>query len=161
MTIQRPIQPRILVTGATSGIGHAVAAALARQGAAVVLVGRSHTRLERALAELDGKEHHRLVVADLADDEQVTELAKVAIADGAPLDGLIHCAGTFELTPFEKIEKADLDQTWAINARGSVPAHTSPLLIAPRWGGDRLCHLCLGTRRHGRSDRLRHDKRRT
>jgi NAD(P)-dependent dehydrogenase (short-subunit alcohol dehydrogenase family) len=117
MTIQHPIQPRILVTGATSGIGHAVAAALARQGAAVVLVGRSHTRLERALAQLDGKEHHRLVVADLADDEQVTKLARVAIEDGAPLDGLIHCAGTFELARFEKVGMADLDQTWAINAR--------------------------------------------
>lgn len=117
VTIQRPIQPRILVTGATSGIGHAVAAALARQGAAIVLVGRSRTRLERALAQLDRKEHHRLVVADLADDKQITELAKAAIADGAPLDGLIHCAGIFELTPFVKIEEADLDQTWAINAR--------------------------------------------
>jgi NAD(P)-dependent dehydrogenase (short-subunit alcohol dehydrogenase family) len=117
VTIQHPIQPRILVTGATSGIGHAVAAALARQGAAIVLVGRSRTRLERALAELVGKEHHRLVVADLVDDEQVTELAKAAVADGAPLDGLIHCAGIFELAPFGKIEEADLDQTWAINAR--------------------------------------------
>ena len=117
MTIRRPIQPRILVTGATSGIGHAVAAALARQGAAIFLVGRSRTRLERALAELDGKERHRLLVADLADDQQIAELAKVAATDEVPLDALIHCAGTFELTPFEKIEKADLDQTWVINAR--------------------------------------------
>ncbi len=134
MTIQRPIQPRIVVTGATSGIGHAVATALARQGAALVLVGRSRARLARALVELDGKEHHRLVVADLADDEQVTELANVAATDEAPLDALIHCAGTFELTPFEKIEKAELDQTWALNARAPFRL-TQALCSSLRDGG--------------------------
>jgi NAD(P)-dependent dehydrogenase (short-subunit alcohol dehydrogenase family) len=66
----RPIEERaILVTGATDGLGRAVAAELARRGAAVLLHGRSVERGEQALAELrraTGSERLRLYLADLS-----------------------------------------------------------------------------------------------
>jgi retinol dehydrogenase 12 len=66
-----------VVTGATSGIGKATAAALARLGATVVLVGRDRSRTEAAAAEIGSVSASppRAEIADLASLEQVRELA--------------------------------------------------------------------------------------
>ena len=109
---------RILVTGASSGIGLAVVRALADEGARVIMVGRSHERLVAALVQLEAPDHHRLVEADLADYEQVNQASRVLANEGILLDGLVHCAGVFQPTPFEQIGPEDLERTWAVNARG-------------------------------------------
>src|SRR5690349_21894184 len=66
-----------VVTGATSGIGKATAAALARLGATVVLVGRDRSRTEAAAAGIGSVSASppRAEIADLASLEQVRELA--------------------------------------------------------------------------------------
>ena len=120
---------RILVTGASSGIGLAVVCALADEGASVILVGRSCERLVAAIGQLEGPEHHRLMEADLADYVQVNEASGVLASEGILLDGLVHCAGVFQPTPFEQIGPEALDHTWAVNARG--PFHLTQAL-APR-----------------------------
>jgi NAD(P)-dependent dehydrogenase (short-subunit alcohol dehydrogenase family) len=117
---------RILVTGASSGIGLAVACTLADEGARIILVGRSHERLIAAVGQLEGPEHHRLVEADLADYEQVNQAFGVLASEEILLDGLVHCAGVFQPTPFEQIGPEALDHTWAVNARG--PFHLTQAL---------------------------------
>jgi NAD(P)-dependent dehydrogenase (short-subunit alcohol dehydrogenase family) len=109
---------RVLVTGASSGIGLAVVRALADEGARAIMVGRSHERLVAALAQLETPEHHRLVEADLADHEQVNRASGALAGQGILLDGMVHCAGVFQPTPFERIGPGDLERTWAVNARG-------------------------------------------
>lgn len=87
---------RVLVTGATSGIGEAACEALARAGATVLIVARDRQRGERALARVaeasrsDALELHLCDVASLA---SVRELAQGLAAAARPLDVLINNAG--------------------------------------------------------------------
>lgn len=82
-----------VVTGATSGIGKAAAAALARQGARVVLVGRDRGRAQAAAAEIgSGGTPPQVEIADLASLEQVRELAgRLSALDR--IDVLVNNAG--------------------------------------------------------------------
>jgi short-subunit dehydrogenase len=78
----------VLVTGATGGLGRAIARALAACGATVVLSSRKGAELEALAASLDG-EDHRFVVADLAQAGAGEEL----IAAAGEIDGLVANAG--------------------------------------------------------------------
>ena len=83
-----------VVTGATSGIGKATAAALARLGATVVLVGRDRSRTEAAAAEISSVSASppRTEIADLASLQQVRELAG-RLAGLERIDVLVNNAG--------------------------------------------------------------------
>lgn len=77
-----------LVTGATGGIGGAIAVALAEAGARVVVAGRDHARLDE-VAERAGSA--LALPGDLTRREEVEELAEAA----AGVDILVHCAGCY------------------------------------------------------------------
>jgi dehydrogenase/reductase SDR family member 12 len=85
-----------VVTGASSGIGRAVALGLARQGARLVLLGRDEERLRDtqrcALTDL-GAEHVDIASLDLVDPDAVGRFAARLAASENQLDGLVHCAG--------------------------------------------------------------------
>lgn len=86
----------VLVTGATSGIGLETARALARQGATVVIVGRSREKGERVLAELrqsTGNAKIDLLLADLSSMAAVRNLAADFLAKYDRLDVLVNNAG--------------------------------------------------------------------
>lgn len=82
---------RALVTGATSGIGEALARLLAQNGMALILTGRNRERLERLAAELETQVEVEIIVADLS---QPIERAIVAakIRDSVP-DLVVNNAG--------------------------------------------------------------------
>jgi retinol dehydrogenase 14 len=89
---------RVLVTGATSGIGRAVARALGAEGVSVGLVGRDADRLAAVQAEIETHEgggSPRIFVADLASLDAVRELARAVAAAYPGLDGLVHCAAVY------------------------------------------------------------------
>ncbi len=81
--------PRILLTGATDGIGRALAAAMHARGVRVVAHGRSETKLAALAADLPGLE---IVQADLT---RLSEVRDLAARMQEPLDGLIANAGVF------------------------------------------------------------------
>ncbi|HEY0522059.1 MAG TPA: 3-oxoacyl-[acyl-carrier-protein] reductase [Stellaceae bacterium] len=81
-----------LVTGASGGIGGAIARALHRQGAAVVLTGTRRDALDRLAGELGGERVH-VVPANLADPEAADALVKAAEAAAGQLDILVNNAG--------------------------------------------------------------------
>lgn len=81
-----------LVTGASSGIGRAVAIGLSRRGAALALTGRNAQALDATLALMEGK-GHLAVCADLCDLPALAGLADEVLAWREPLDGLVYCAG--------------------------------------------------------------------
>jgi 3-oxoacyl-[acyl-carrier protein] reductase len=106
-----------LVTGATGGIGGAIARALHAQGAHVVLSG---TR-EAALAELKAQmgERASTVVANLSDAEQVDDLvAKAEEAAGAPLDIVIANAGITRDGLIVRMKDEDWDTVIKVNLEG-------------------------------------------
>lgn len=87
---------RILVTGASSGIGRATAIECARAGATVIITGRNIQRLEDVLKELP-EESHSSIAADLTIDSEIDNL--VSIVDS--LDGIVLCAGKGMLSPIQ------------------------------------------------------------
>jgi NAD(P)-dependent dehydrogenase (short-subunit alcohol dehydrogenase family) len=105
-----------LVTGSTSGIGIATALALAREGAMVLLVGRSRARgaaaLDRIRAET-GRTDARFFSVDLSIQAEVRTLAREVQGVFPRLDVLINNAGAFF---HHRRESADgFEMTWALN----------------------------------------------
>ena len=108
----------IMVTGAASGIGLAVAQALAEEGVgAVVLTDRDGAGLERAAAGLPGQV--ACVVADLVDPLAPGAIADAAKARFGRIDGLVNAAGLTTRASFETGSLAVWDQLFAINARAA------------------------------------------
>jgi NAD(P)-dependent dehydrogenase (short-subunit alcohol dehydrogenase family) len=102
------------VTGASSGIGTAIAQAMSEAGAKVVATGRDGERL-RACAETLGD--HRIVVADLLDDDAPrTIVAETVDAFGA-LNVIVHSAGIFVPTPFAEAPLEEFDLQFRVNVR--------------------------------------------
>ncbi|MEV4349470.1 SDR family oxidoreductase [Actinoplanes sp. NPDC049596] len=103
-----------LVTGATAGIGRAVAERLAEHGAEVVVHGRDAQRgaaLVAEIAERGGRA--RFVAADLTDAKDVERLA----AEAGPVDILVNNAGLYEFTPTPGTSVDSFDRHLAINTR--------------------------------------------
>jgi glucose 1-dehydrogenase len=103
-----------VVTGASSGIGTAIAQAMSDAGAKVVVTGRSEERL-RLCAETLGD--HRLVVADLAGDEAPARVVAETLDAFGALDVLVHSAGIFWPKPFAEAPLEDFDAQFRINVR--------------------------------------------
>lgn len=106
---------RILVTGATSGLGYAIALACAHMGAEVLGVGRDEERLRRTQQALEAASPrpHRTVRADLtqAADREIL----VASLGNAPIHGLAHSAGISRLSPVRMLTQQHLYEVQAIN----------------------------------------------
>lgn len=87
---------RVLVTGGTSGIGHAVADAFAEEGAHVGIIGRSPARLHTALEHLRGKHPDAVIVGgscDISSEQAVTGATDELVSQLGGLDHLVSSAG--------------------------------------------------------------------
>jgi NAD(P)-dependent dehydrogenase (short-subunit alcohol dehydrogenase family) len=103
-----------LVTGATAGIGRAVALHLAEHGADVVVHGRDAARGDELVTEIAGRGGRaRFVAADLTDADQVVRLA----ADAGDVDILVNNAGVYDFTGTADTSAESFDRHIAINTR--------------------------------------------
>jgi NAD(P)-dependent dehydrogenase (short-subunit alcohol dehydrogenase family) len=110
MNFQHPFHlhgKSVLVTGASSGIGRAVAIECARAGARVVVNGRSQERLDETLAMLQaaGGAGHNACAADLTDAAQLAQLVDQA----GELDGVVHAAGIDGVTPVRMLRQGFME----------------------------------------------------
>jgi len=113
---------KILVTGASSGIGRAIAIECAKAGAVLVVTGRNRQRLEETLGLLPGSEHD-LFVADINNDAVIDEL----VATVPVLEGLVHCAGIVKTVPFPFVNKESL--SLVMNTNFMAPTILSAKLV--------------------------------
>lgn len=124
---------RALVTGSTLGIGRAIAAALAAEGAHVIVNGRDPGRVEQAVADIGGNASG--CVADLATAEGAATLAALATQDG-PVDILVNNAGMFTVKEFFDIEDADWQAMFDLNVMSAVRLSRAlmPAMLESGWG---------------------------
>jgi short-subunit dehydrogenase len=109
---------RALVTGASRGIGRALAAALARRGATVGLMARSGEQLEELAAQLPGS-HHTLI-ADAGDRREVEEAVSGFIEEAGGLDLVVANAGIANYGPFRDQDVALAERMTQVNWLGTV-----------------------------------------
>jgi uncharacterized protein len=102
---------RVLVTGASRGIGEALARRFAHLGARVALVARTGPAIEQLATELGGTAHP----ADLADPAQVRGLLERIEAEGGPVDVLVNNAGVEGVGAFEEQSESDVETTFRVN----------------------------------------------
>ncbi|MGA3673627.1 SDR family NAD(P)-dependent oxidoreductase [Lysinibacillus agricola] len=105
---------KILVTGASSGIGQATSIYLSKLGANLVVMGRNVDRLNTTLSKLAGNGHTK-IVADFSEMEDMSELFGEVLSDGIKLDGLVHCAGISQVTPLNSLTKKKMLTEMDIN----------------------------------------------
>ena len=127
-----------IVTGGSRGIGAAVAAALARRGAALTLMARSADALARQ-AEALGREFGVRVSAlacDVSDDASVAAAFARALGEGGPPHALVNSAGAAESAPFTATSRALWDRMLAVNLTGTYActAQVLPAMLEARGG---------------------------
>jgi NADP-dependent 3-hydroxy acid dehydrogenase YdfG len=126
-----------LVTGASGGIGGAIAADLARQGATICAVGRDRSKLEALCSRVSAThstskiEPHSM---DLTDENSITALTETIAARYGRLDILVHSAGAIAHGKLEEATAAEFDLLYSANVRGPylLTQKLLPLLRKPR-----------------------------
>jgi D-sorbitol dehydrogenase (acceptor) len=109
----------VLVTGAASGIGRALAEALARRGAPVILCDIDAAGAGAAADTIAaGGGRAWAVAADVTEPAGVEEMVGRARREAGPLGGLVNCAGIYPNTPFLELSAAEWDRVLAVNLRG-------------------------------------------
>jgi short-subunit dehydrogenase len=103
---------RVLVTGASGGLGRALAVALRAQGAELIVTGRRRQALERVAAEVSGT----AVVADLADRTQVPRL----LEEAGPLDVLVANAALPGSGDLAEWEPRQIDRVLEVNLANPI-----------------------------------------
>jgi NAD(P)-dependent dehydrogenase (short-subunit alcohol dehydrogenase family) len=126
---------RALVTGSTAGIGFAAAAGLFREGASVVVNGRTPQRVEEAVTKirgLGGDGEVTGIAADLSNAEGVNDLVRQL----PEVDVLVNNLGIFEPKPFQEIPDADWTRFFEVNVMSGVRLTRSylPGMKARNWG---------------------------
>jgi NAD(P)-dependent dehydrogenase (short-subunit alcohol dehydrogenase family) len=110
---------RILITGASSGIGKATAELCARLGASVTGVARGEERLKAVINSLPGA-GHAAITRDLENVEGIPAWIKDLAGQSGPFHGLVHCAGFVQSRPLQILGTTDVQRTFDINFNAAL-----------------------------------------
>jgi NADP-dependent 3-hydroxy acid dehydrogenase YdfG len=106
----------IIITGASSGLGEAMARKLAAKGAKLVLGARRLDKLQ--VIQKDLGENVRIMACDVTDARQVDQLAKLALDEFGRIDVLVNNAGVMPLSFFSEKKMDEWNQMIDVNIRG-------------------------------------------
>ncbi|MFA5531198.1 MAG: SDR family oxidoreductase [Thiohalomonadaceae bacterium] len=106
---------KILVTGASSGIGRETSILLSQIGADVMMIGRNGEELEKTFEKMEeGK--HKVFSFDLSNLKDISLLIdRIVSIDDRKLNGLVHCAGISVKLPLRNLDYKAMDETMRIN----------------------------------------------
>ena len=101
---------RILITGASSGIGRSIAIECSRMGANLVLTARDEERLRETMSALEGI-GHTMISADLTNSESLSSLVEKV----GQVEGMVLCAGQGIVIPMKLATRQRIDPTFEVN----------------------------------------------
>jgi short-subunit dehydrogenase len=111
----------VIITGASSGIGRALAYAFARRAAKVVLVARREDRLDTVRREIEPYSSDVLVIAaDLSDDAQLQAVVERTLNTFGRVDILVNNAGTMPTGPLQTQDSADVRRMVDVNLTAAI-----------------------------------------
>ncbi len=131
-----------LVTGASSGIGQALAMGLAKAGAQVALSGRDLTRLaatKQAIIEAGGEAES--FPAEVGDFDALAPLVTAVVERFGRLDILLHAAGMNQRQPVEEVERETYDRLMDVNLRAPYFLTQAALPQMIKAGGGKVIHI--------------------
>ena len=105
---------KIIITGATSGIGKATAIKLSQQGAQLHILARNEEKAKETLQELAG-DGHRYYLKDFSQPGGYKEIFDEIVSDGRKIDGMVYCAGIAKILPVTLLNKKNMDETMTVN----------------------------------------------
>lgn len=106
---------KIIVTGASSGIGKATVYYLANRGASVIGIDLDEAKLNEVSQDLCQKGYIFKGIAKNLLDKDLELAFKKAVSDGKKLSGLVHCAGISSIVPLRSLSKERLNKVMDIN----------------------------------------------
>ena len=124
---------RILITGASSGIGEATAEAIVAEGGAVALGARRKDRLDDLAGRLDGMA--LAIEADIADEQQAERLVADATEQLGGLDGLVNNAGVMLLGLIQGADTSEWRKMVDVNLLGLLYCTNAALPVMREGGG--------------------------
>lgn len=130
---------RALITGATRGIGLALATALAQAGASVILTGRSSSTVDRAVAELQTQGF--CVEGRVLDVTRTADIQR-CLGEIGDIDILINNAGTEQICPSLDADEALWDTIIATNLKGAFFCAQAAARSMTRGDGGTIINLC-------------------
>lgn len=110
---------KIIIAGASSGIGRKAAITLSNLGAKIILIARREDKLKEVLGELQG-DGHVSYAGDLSKTESIEALIKKIISDQGKVDGLVYAAGVNTSMPLNAFKPEKVQEVFNVNFFGFV-----------------------------------------
>lgn len=110
---------KIILTGASSGIGRQCAIDFSRMGAIVVMIARNQERLSQTLSEMSGI-GHIMISADLTNFNDIPIIVESITQSIGKVDGLVNCAGISTTIPLKLVSSDKLDEFFKTNVYSAV-----------------------------------------
>jgi short-subunit dehydrogenase len=132
----------VLITGASAGIGRALAGLLAGEGARLALNARSAGRLEQVARELPGA---AVFPADMSDEDAVRRMIDAVLARFGRLDVLVNNAGRGMHGPLASLDLAELRRLLELNVLGPLVAMQAAVPVMREQGGGAIVNVSSGT----------------
>src|SRR3954468_10842822 len=124
-----------LVSGSTLGIGFAIASTLAREGATVIVNGRTQERVDEALGRIT-KDNPGAQLRGVAGDLSTTQGIATVAGNVSDVDILVNNVGAFEAKPFFDIPDSDWQFMWDMNVMSGVRLTRQYMkgMLSRNWG---------------------------
>lgn len=110
------LNKKILITGASSGIGRATAILFSELGADVIITARNKENLNETFMKLKANPNHQQIVGDLTSIDDIKKI----VTESQTIDGFVHCCGKVLPVPVKFIKQEQLQDVFGVNYFSAV-----------------------------------------